>query len=265
MRTFASIAAVASIAMGLSPLSAFAATATTDVSEDDILKVMEEQSVMTDERSSMYYPGPYGGGGISVDATVTEEVTPDFVAVSGYCEVSNMDSRDEVRTELSKIFTDIKADVGSDGRVRRSGTPSVYPFYDTRDGMPTDKMSGSINIFIRVVNVNAAQRISDILDEHSCSPSWDVRLVDTEDHETALLDQLISKVNKRKAVYEKLLSKKLTDVSGVSLSTWVDGWSSYDPETNKADATTTLSIMFDIGSGARVTPLKGTTRATPKG
>ncbi len=261
MRTFASIAAVASIAMGLSPLSAFAATA--DVSEDEILKVMDEQSVMMDERSSMYYPGPYGGG-ISVDATVTKEVTPDFVAVNGYCEVSNMDSRDEVRTELSKIFTDIKADVGSDGRVRRSGTPSVYPFYDTRDGMPTDKMSGSLNVFIRVVNVDAAQRISDILDEHSCSPSWDVRLVDTEDHEMALLDQLLSKVNKRKAVYEKLLSKKLTDVSGVSLSTWVDGWSSYDPETNKADATTTLSIMFDIGSGARVTPMKET-RATPKG
>lgn len=264
MRTFASIAAVASIAMGLSPLSAFAATATTDVSEDDVLNIMEEQSVMIDERSSMYYPGPYGGG-ISVDATVVEEVTPDFVAANGYCEVSNMDSRDAVRTELAKIFADIKADVGSDGRVRRSGTPSVYPYYDTRDGMPTDKMSGSINVFIRVLSVDAAQRISDILDEHSCSPSWDVRLVDTEDHETDLLDQLISKVNKRKAVYEKLLGKKLTDVSGVSLSTWVDGWSSYDPETNKADATTTLSIMFDIGSGARVVPMMESSRATPKG
>lgn len=264
MRRFASIAAVASIAMGLSPLSAFAATATTDVSEDEVLKVMEEQSVMIDERSSMYYPGPYGGG-ISVDATVTKEVTPDFVAVNGYCEVSNMDSRDEVRTELTKTFNDVKSAVGSDGRVRRSGTPSVYPYYDTRDGMPTDKMSGSVNIFIRVVNLDAAQRISDILDEHACSPSWDVRLVDTEDHEMDLLDQLLSKVNKRKAVYEKLLGKKLTDVSGVSLSTWVDGWSSYDPETNKADATTTLSIMFDIGSGARVVPMKESSRATPKG
>lgn len=264
MRKFASIAAAASIAMGLSPLSAFAATATTEISEDEVLKVMEEQSIMIDERSSMYYPGPYGGG-ISVDASVTEEVTPDFVAVNGYCEVVDLASRDAVRTALTKTFNDIKAAVGSDGRVRRSGSPSVYPYYDTRDGMATDKMSGSISVFIRVINVDAAQRISNILDERGCSPSWDVRLVDMEDHEMDLLDQLLSKVNKRKAVYEKLLGKKLTNVSGVSLSTWVDGWSSYDPETNKADATTTLSITFDIGSGARVTAPKATTRATPKG
>ncbi len=262
MRTFASIAAVASIAMGLSPLSAFAAAATTDVSEDEVLKVMEEQSVMMDERSSMYYPGPYGGG-ISVDATVTKEVTPDFVAVNGYCEASNRDSRDEVRTELIKTFNAIKSEVGSDGRVRRSGTPSVYPYYDTRTGMPTDKMSGSISMVVHVTNIDAAQRISDILDKYSCNPSWDVRLIDTEDHEIDLLDQLVSKANKRKTVYEKLLGKKLKNIIGVSLSTWVDGWSSYDPETNKADATTTLSIIFDIGSGARVVPMMD--KAMPKG
>jgi hypothetical protein len=78
--------------------------------------------------------------------------------------------------------------------------------------MPTDKMSGSISVVVRVTNVDAAQRISDILDEHSCSPSWDVRLIDTEDHEMDLLDQLVAKANKRKTVYEKLLGKKLKNV-----------------------------------------------------
>ena len=256
MRTRSLIASVVTLSMGLTPLSALAASATTDVSEDDVMEVLESEAVegmmMDRGGGGMYYPGPYGAG-ITVDASVTKEVTPDYVAVNGYCEVSGLDSRDDVRAELTSIYNEIKAEVGADGRVRRSGTPSVYPYYDVYGaGETTGKMSGSLNVFIRVVNVNAAERISAILDEHACSPGWDVRLTETEDFETAELDNLLTKVNKRKVVYEKLLGKKLTDVVGASLSTWVDGWSSYDPETNKADATTTLSITFDVGSKTKL-------------
>lgn len=255
MRTRSLIASVVTLSMGLTPLSALAASATADVSEDELLEVLDieaSESVMMDRGGgSLYYPGPYGAG-VTVDASVTKEVTPDFVAVNGYCEVSGLASRDEVRAELTRVYNAIKSQVGSDGRVRRSGTPSVYPYYDAYGAESSGKMSGSLNVFIRVLNVNAAERISDILDDHSCSPGWDVRLTETEDFEMAQLDGLLTKVNKRKTVYEKLLGKKLTDVIGASLSTWVDGWSSYDPETNKADATTTLSITFDVGTKAKL-------------
>ena len=113
-------------------------------------------------------------------------------------------------------------------------------------------MSGSLSVFIRVTRVNAAQRMADILDDHACSASWDVRLVDAEDYEMSVLDDLLSRVNKRKTVFEKLIGKRLTNVTGASLSTWIDGYSSYDPETNKADAQTTLSITFDIGTKTRL-------------
>jgi len=262
MRTYSALAAAVTLTMGLAPLSAFAATATADVvSEQEVLQVLDEKSVTTDRGGAMYYPSPYGGG-ISVDASVTKEVTPDFVAVNGYCEVTGLDSREDVRAELTKIYNDIKADVGTDGRVRRTGSPSVFPYYDSYTGTPTSKMSGSVSVFIRVVRTDTAQKIADILDEHGCSPNWDVRLVNTEDYEMGVLDDLIAKVNKRKLVFEKLLSKKLTNVTGASLSTWVDGWSSYDPETNKADATTTLSIMFDVGTKASISNPATTRKAT---
>ncbi len=246
MRRFVSLAAIASLTMGLSPLSAFAMS---EVMEEDVLKVLEESDASMNRGGGgdMYYPGPYGGG-ITVDASVIKEVTPDFVAVSGYCEVSDYASREDVRTELTKIYNAIKSAVGSDGRVRRSGSPGVYPYYDPYGGGVSGRYSGSINVLIRVTRIGAAQKISDILDEQNCSPSWDVRLTDAQDFEFSILDSLLSKVNKRKTLYEKLLGKKLTKVTGASLYTYVDGYSSYDPETNTAEATTTLTITFDIGT-----------------
>lgn len=253
MHKISLIASVLTLSIGLAPLSAFAATTTEAVSEEDVLEVLDSES-MNMERgggAGLYYPGPYGGG-ITVDANITKEVTPDFVAVNGYCEVTNQSTRDEVRAELTRVYNAIKAAVGDDGRVRRSGTPSIYPSYDYTTGVSTDKMSGSLSVFIHITRVGAAQRISDILDSYTCSPGWDVRLVNAEDYEMSVLDDLLARVNKRKTVFEKLIGKRLTNVTGASLSTWIDGYSSYDPETNKADAQTTLSITFDIGTKTRL-------------
>lgn len=259
MRTRTYFATAVTLAMGLAPLSGFAAEATiktTDLPEDEIAEILESSSVMNSTMmdrgggGGLYYPGPYGG--ITVDANVTKEVTPDFVAMNGYCEVIGLESRDAVRAELARMYSAIKETVGSDGRVRRSGPPSVYPFYDGLGGVDGTKISGSLNVFIRVLRIEAAQRIADILDRYNCNPSWDVRLMNPEDHEMSVLDELLIRANKRKALYEKLLSKKLTKVIGVSLSTWADGWSTYDPETNKADATTTLTLTFDAGTDTRL-------------
>lgn len=253
MKTTSSLLTLgAALAVGLAPLSAFAGglPTPTDVTADEVMQAIDGRG------GGISYPGPYGNG-ITVDASVTKEVTPDYVAVNGYCEVSNLDDRTQIRTALAKIYDAVKAGVGSDGRVRKAGTPSVYPYYDPYGGTANGRMSGSMNLVIRMTNTKAAQRVSDLLDDNGCSASWDVRLTDVETYESGLVTELLAKVNKRKAVFEKILGKKLKTVSGVSLSTWIDGWSSYDPATNKADATTTLSITFDLGNGATI--------ATPKG
>jgi len=259
---------VAGTALLAGPATTFAATAekaaAADVSEEEIMQVLDESSaanMMIDGRGGAYMPGPYMGG-VQVDASVTKEVTPDFVAINAYCDSGKLPSREQAREAADKMYNDIKAAVGNDGRVRKMGGVSVYPFYN-----PTGEDSGSytsnVSIFIRLVNMSAAGRVSDVIEDKGCGVNWDVRLVDMQKFELDVLDELSDRLNKRKAVFEKLLGKKLNTINSASLNTWVDGYSSYDPETNKADATTTLSVSFDLGTKASIpSSSAGTTRST---
>lgn len=272
MRTNWIAAMVAGTALLAGPATTFAATAekaaTTDVTEEELMEVLDSATSMPIMRDGMGGGGIYNPymGGVQVDASITKEVTPDFVAVNAYCDIGKRSTREEARTAADQVYKDIKAAVGTDGRVRKSGGVSVYPFYNPT-GEESGSYTGNVNIFIRLVNASAAGRIADVIENKGCSVNWDVRLVDMQDFEMSVLDDLSDRLNKRKAVFEKLLGKKLNTIINASLNTWVDGYSSYDPETNKADATTTLSVTFDIGSKAAVsTPSTGATRVrTPRG
>lgn len=267
---------IASLVTGtvlLGPVSAFAATepaattkATSDVSEQDILEVIDESvsNPMMDGRGGGMIMPPYGMGGVQVDATITKEITPDFLAINAYCDAGKQTNRDTAKDTLEKIYQDIKAGVGKDGRVRKQGAVSIYPYYGAM-GEETTSFSANLSIFIRITNPAAAQRISDLVENKGCSANWDVRLVDTQEFELSILDDLTTRLNKRKKVFEKLLGKKLNRVVSASLYTWVDGYTTYDPETNKADATTTLSVSFDLGTRTSL-PTTSTRRTlAPKG
>jgi hypothetical protein len=236
-----------------------------DVTEEELLNVIENSasSPMMDGRVGGMI-APYFGNGVVVDASVTKEVTPDFIALNVYCDSGKMASRETAKDAMNQIYNDIKAAVGADGRVRRQGSVTVYPYYG-ETGTDSGSFTANLSMMIRILKPAATQRISDIVEEKGCSPNWDVRLVDSQTYEMDVLDDLTSRLNKRKQVFEKLLGKKLTTVSSVSLSTWVDGYSSYDPETNKAEATTTLSVSFDLGARTTIPTTRSSTRATPKG
>jgi hypothetical protein len=195
----------------------------------------------------MVFPGP--AGGIQVDATVSRNVSPDFIALNVYCDVGRRGSREQARDALQQLFTDIRNAVGTDGIVRRSGGMGIYPFFDPR-GEETGAFSGSMNIFIRVTNPKAAERIFNHTEDKNCTPNWDVRLVDTLKHETAVLPELTKRLHDRKEIFEKLLNRRLTRILSASLYTWVDGYATYDPSRNTAEATTTLSVSFDPGARA---------------
>jgi hypothetical protein len=253
--------------MLLSPAAAFAASAaTTDITEEDVMNAIVPQDAMMDRGGGGYGIAPYYGGGVVVDASVTKEVTPDFVSLNAYCDVGRKNDRDTAKATADQIYNDIKNGVGKDGRVRRSGPVSVYPYYDGT-GTDSGMYTANVSIMIRILNMSAAQRISDLVESKDCGLSWDVRLTDPQSFEMDVIDELTSRVNKRKAVFEKLLGKKLTNVLSASLYTWADGYSTYDPETNKVDATTTLNITFDLGSRATLPKTTRSTRTsvTPKG
>ncbi len=215
--------------------------------------------------SSIYYPGSTGG--VQVQADVTKSVTPDFVAINAYCETGKMTTRQAVRDALQQLYTDIKNNVGKDGRVRKTGAVSAYPYYD-QTGADTDSFNGSVNIFIRIQNKNKAQDISDYIEQKNCTVNWDIRLVKTQDFELSILNELATQLNARKAVFEKLLNKRLTLISGATLSTYVDGYGTYDPDTDTVDATTTLTVTFDLGGRATLptpTPVPLNSSSQPKG
>lgn len=254
MRKLIALAGLASLSLSFVPV-ALAADVTEgqvldsiDTSSDAAMPVPDGKGGGMDSMSIMPYP--YGGG-VSVDAMVTKEVTPDFVALNGWCTV-NDSTRTALKTQLDRLFADIKNMVGGNGRVRKTGGYSVYPVYDQMGKPQTDEFSGTLNVFIKFSNTQVSQQVADYLDEKGCTSNWDVRLNDTQTYELGVLDELITKLNKRKTVFEKLLKKSLTRVTGASLSTWIDGYSTYDPETNKAEAQTTLSVTFDVGGRATI-------------
>jgi hypothetical protein len=201
--------------------------------------------------SSIMMPYPGTPGGITVDATVTKEVTPDFLAINAWCDITPQASRDQVRTAIASLYASIKDGVGRDGRVRRSGSSVISPFYDP-SGKMSNLFSGNLSLFIRITNKSASQRIADLVENQGCTSNWDVRLVDTQSYELGILDDLVTRLNKRKKIFEKLIKKMLTRVVSASLSTWVDAYSTYDPEANTVEATTTLSVTFDIGGRATI-------------
>ncbi|MBP9750921.1 MAG: SIMPL domain-containing protein [Candidatus Peribacteraceae bacterium] len=201
----------------------------------------------------MYMP-PYYGGGISVDVSTTKTVTPDTLSISGWCDAGVSGSRANVRDALKKQFDDIKAKVGADGKVRRSGGYSITPYYDPMTGMTkSDTFMGNLNLWVDVINFSASDRIAEVLEDAGCSVSWNVAVEDPQEIEYSVLDNLISRLNRRKEVFEKLLKTKLNDdqIVGASLSSWIDSWSSYDPESNTATATVTLSVIFSNDTSAR--------------
>ncbi|UPA22082.1 hypothetical protein K8942_03380 [Candidatus Peribacteria bacterium] len=248
------------------PMSAFAATAAVEpaadpVTTDELLDVISPAmpaavdgkggGYMMD--SSIYYPG--NPAGVQVSASVTKNLKPDFVAINAYCESGKMASRQAARDMLQQVYTDIKNFVGADGRVRKSGSVSAYPYYDGT-GVSTDSFNATLSIFIRITNRSKVEAISDYVEGKGCSVSWDVRLVNTQTHELSILDELATQLNARKAVFEKLLGKRLTTITSANLSTWADGYGTYDPEDDTVDATSTLTVTFDLGGRATLTPSK---------
>lgn len=266
-----------------SPLSAFAATAATrvaapatmSISAEDILNAVDpattepivapSPSMPADGKgggmmnSSLYYPGGMGAG-VQVSADITKSVTPDFIAINAYCDSGKQPSRQAVRDVLNAIYADIKNMVGKDGRVRKSGAVTAYPYYDQTTGASTESFNGSLSVFVKISNKARAQAINDYIEQKNCSVNWDVRLVNTQAHELSILDELAKQLNTRKAVFEKLLNKKLNTISSASLSTWVDSYGTYDPDTDTVDATTSLSVSFDLGGRTTISPIRPLTK-----
>lgn len=230
-------------------------SSSSDTSDDDVDFSDVKQAIdgLGGGGEGMYMP-PYYGGGISVDVSTTKTVTPDTLSITGWCDAGIQGPRADVKDALKKMFDQIKADVGADGKVRRTGGYSVMPYYDPMTGTSRSGVySGNLNLWVDVINFKASERIAEVLEDAGCSVSWNVSLKDMQSVEYDVLDDLLARLNRRKDVFEKLLKTRLDDkkITGAYLSSWIDSWSSYDPDSNTATATITLSVTFSTERGSR--------------
>lgn len=219
-----------------------------DVQIEDVLNGMTggDAKMMAPGMSIAPYP-PMGGSMVTVDVSYVQEVKPDLLNVTAYCSLPVPTTQQAAREELNALYQKIKAEVGTDGRVRKSGGATYYPYFDPVSGITKpDQYTGNLNITIRVLKNSSVERITELLESKNCSTSFDARLLNTQDIEMNALDELSDRLNKRKTVFEKLLGKKLKNISGLYLSTWADGWGTYDSETGTVEATTTLSVTYEL-------------------
>lgn len=198
----------------------------------------------------------YGGNGVTVDVQVTREVSPEVIHLNAWCQLPDTGTRQEMRMALDALYKSVKQAVGTDGRLRRQGGYGINPYYDPM-GKATNLFQGNLGLLLRITNVSSAGRIAAAVEDAGCSSNWDVRMKDMQTFENSVLDELVSKLNERKQLFEKLLGKKLVTVQSASLNTYIDGYSSYDPDTNTADAVTSLNVVFDLG-GRTSLPLPAT-------
>lgn len=208
--------------------------------------------------------GEYGN--FSVDATVLHEAAPDLINLNVSCEMPSPASRQEIRQALMAKQQAITSLVGTNGQVRRSGSPTVYPFYDVMDPVSSEvsarssvaspRFTGNYALVVRNVKKEASANISDGIEDLGCGVTWDVRLIRTASYARQYRAELMSQIDEKKAVFEEILGKKLTKVSNMSIWTTVDygyygGTGNLDPETLTVPATTTLNMTFEFGDGEK--------------
>lgn len=207
--------------------------------------------------------GPYtpsDTGMINVDATVMHDATPDIINFNVSCEVQSPMSRAEVRSRAKEMLQAIRGIVGNDGDARMGSSPMVYPFYrempmdpsmsaDTK--MMPPMFTGTMNFFVRNVKIDAAQRISDAIEDSGCGVNWDIRIVKTAKYARQLRSELMAQIDEKKAVFEDILGTSITKISNMSTYTSIDygyGSGSFDADTKTVQAMTTLNVTFDLGT-----------------
>ncbi len=199
---------------------------------------------------------PADSSSVYVDATVYHLATPDVVNMSVSCDMQTPKSKADLRQGFSSQLVAIKTLVGSDAKVRRNGTPNMYPSYmDPMMSPSSTQFTGNMVVSVMDIKNGSAQRIADGVEEIGCSVAWDARLIYSAKYAEQMHDELFEQLADKKALYEKLLGVTFSKVSNISVMTSPDyggsyygagSSNSYDPETNTMPAQTTLSITFDL-------------------
>jgi uncharacterized protein YggE len=192
---------------------------------------------------------PSSTGQVSVDATIYHDAKPDQISMTVNCSVNDPAPKATLRENFGTTMKSLAEIVGGNGTVRRSGIPYFYDYYGST-GTKTDDYTGSMDMMIVNMSADAATKVQDRLAEFGCTGSWDIRLTSATSFARQYKDQLLAQIKDKQSLYEELLGVKLSRVSNVTVYTSMDGYNTFDPETGMVRAMTTMSVTFDLGTGA---------------
>jgi hypothetical protein len=193
-------------------------------------------------------------GSFTIDATVSHDAKPDAIHINVTCELTEPLTRSEARRLAVERMQEITEIVGTDGQIRRGGSPYLYPSYVEPGTRAADqKFTGNVGVTVRNVKVDAASRIAEEVENLGCAVNMDIRLINTATYARQHKEELLRQINEKKSFFEELLGKELTNVSSISLYTSTDyGYNgiSFDPVTRTVAATTTLNMTYEFGESA---------------
>lgn len=201
-------------------------------------------------------------GSVTIDATVSHEATPDSVGLSLYCDFQTAVKKPDLRSNMRKTLGEIRALVGTNGKVRMVGGFNYYYSYQDPTAAVADQtFTGNVSMNITGMTAAQLKPIAEKVEDKGCTVTWDARIYYSGKYAKQMREELMERIDDKKEFIESLLGVKMNKVSYISISTSPDnsyggsvgysatGGYSYDPESNTMQAMTTLSITFDIGKG----------------
>lgn len=191
-----------------------------------------------------------------IDATVSHPAKPDLIHMTVDCSLSEAMTKSQIRSIQKKYEETLRLAAGESGQVRRGSPASLYPnFTYDMSGAKVDAkemlFSGNVSFSVRLTDGSRSQALSDAAQEMGCTYGWDPRIGYAGSYAREHRAELMKQINDKKEFYESLFNVKFTDVSSVSVSSYVDSiytgigtGGSYDPESNTVNVTTTMSVTF---------------------
>ncbi len=198
---------------------------------------------------------PYYNSTFYVSVDMTGKVAIDTLTIESSYYGSSYESDSEAKADLQSKYDTISDLVSEYGTVKLNWR-NVYPqtFYewneDTQTNEEKNSYSGDLSVTITLKTPSDVVSVEEILGENGFS-YWRNVIASPEailNAQIKMADDIKSMLDKKKALYEEILDKDLTEILSLDIWTgWVDSYT-FDPETGKANFTFTVSATYSTAT-----------------
>lgn len=192
-----------------------------------------------------YIMPPYDPG-VSFSVSITSTAKPSLVNLYGDQSVDGMETREQAIEKMNQDFQSLKSALSNYAKVTRTSI-SAYPGYnyDTYGNQTKSTYTGYQNVRVELKSANDLETVRTMMTDAGFNSWVDAQLSDDTkiSLEYSLAEQISKLLEKKRAVYEKILQYSLGKISSLYVDTWADG-STYDVATGTLTTTTNVSVTY---------------------